>query len=109
MLVTATFLAPPVAGSTGRGSDDSQRLMVPRQLVEGPEGSHLVWVVDAENSARRRGIRLGRVGTGELVEVVEGLAPTDKLISGGREGLNDGDRVVVSGEDARLGMTASGT
>jgi hypothetical protein len=36
------------------------------------------------------------------VGVVEGLSPADKLIAGGREGLRDGQRITVTGEDADL-------
>ncbi len=45
-----------------------------------------------------RHVQLGDALPGGLVEV-EGLTPSDKLIVGGREGLEDGDRIRVSGED----------
>jgi multidrug efflux pump subunit AcrA (membrane-fusion protein) len=108
MLVTATFLAPrQAASSKEEDSQDAERLLVPRQLVESSGGEHSVWIVDALGNARRRSIRLGKAARGELIEVAEGLAPTDKLISSGRERLQDGDRVTVQGEDSSLGMTAS--
>jgi HlyD family secretion protein len=99
MLVQVTFLAPPAPKSTGTPSE-VLRLLVPRQLVESGESGSRVWVADqAAGVARLRAVKLGAVA-GELVEVVEGLAPTDRLIAGGREGLRDGQRITVTGEEA---------
>ena len=65
------------------------RLLVPRELVETAEGGATVWVADsADGVARRRAVQLGRAGTGQLVEVTQGLTALDKLIVGGREGLS---------------------
>ncbi|MEX0703340.1 MAG: efflux RND transporter periplasmic adaptor subunit [Planctomycetales bacterium] len=105
MLVTATFFAPSRPESDPGGSEQ-QRLLIPRRLAESAGEGHTVWIADASGLARRRSVRLGKAGTEELVEVVEGLSPTDKLISGGREGLTDGDRIAIAGEDASLGLTA---
>ena len=105
MLVTTTFIAPPTENS-GEESEESERLLVPRQLVEQGEAGSTVWIVDGDGLARKRGVGLGRAGTADLVEVVSGLNPTDKLISSGRESLQDGDRVTISGEDNSLGLAA---
>lgn len=99
MLVTATFLAPPTPESDGSGSE-RQRLLVPQDLVESAGDAHAVWVAEAGGIARRRIVRLGQAGSEDLVEVIEGLRLTDKLISGGREELTDGDRIVIAGGDA---------
>lgn len=107
MLVAATFLAPEQPGSKPEESE-RERLLVPRQLVEQAEGGHTVWLADANSVARRKSIRLGRAGTPELVEVVSGIAPTDKLIAGGREGLADGERITISGEDPSIGLQTRG-
>ena len=99
MLVTATFLAP----STPEGDSDNserKRLLVPRQLVESTGDSHTIWVAETGAIARQRTVQLGKAGTEDLVEVVEGLNLTDKLISGGREGLADGDRIIITREAA---------
>jgi RND family efflux transporter MFP subunit len=100
MLCQVTFLAPPrTPGAPGKGGE-GVRLMVPRQLVE--DGR--VWVVDQlAGTARRREVQTG-LSSGELVEVVSGLSPQDRLIVGGREGLSDGARVRVAGEDESLGV-----
>ena len=107
MLVTVTFLATETARDESEGSDQQERLLVPRQLVEAVGDSQTIWLADPGGVARRRSIRLGNAGTAELVEVVEGLTPTDRLISSGRQGLNDGDRITVTGEDNRIGIAVS--
>ncbi len=107
MLVAATFLAPARPESESEENGQQERLLVPRGLVESSEDGHAVWTVAADGVARRKSVRLGKAGTEELVEVVEGLNPTDKLISGGREGLADGDRITITGEDSSIGLIAS--
>jgi RND family efflux transporter MFP subunit len=98
MLVQVTFLAnatPKVKATDA----EPLRLLIPRQLVETGEGGARVWIADqAAGVARLRAIKLG-VMAGELVEVIGGLTPADRLISGGREGLSEGQRITVMGED----------
>jgi RND family efflux transporter MFP subunit len=109
MLVRVTFLAPPAPKSLG-GESEPLRLLVPWSLVESGEGGATVWLADrAAGVARRRAVRLGAAGTGDLVEVAEGLAAGDRLIAAGREGLRDGERVTVTDEDAALGTSAPAT
>lgn len=107
MLVTTTFLAPEQPGTESEDSEQQERLLVPRQLVESAGDGQLVWIADPSGVARRKSVRLGKAGTEDLVEVVEGLTPTDRLISGGHEGLSDGDRITISGEDGSIGIAAS--
>jgi multidrug efflux pump subunit AcrA (membrane-fusion protein) len=106
MLATATFLAPAGANDSD-SAESTERILVPRQLVEGNGDSATVWIVDAEDRARKRSARLGRGGTAELVEVASGVAPTDRLISSGRENLVEGTLVRISHEDASIGMSHS--
>ncbi|MBY0232412.1 MAG: efflux RND transporter periplasmic adaptor subunit, partial [Gemmataceae bacterium] len=100
MLCQVTFLAPPrPAGGPGKESG-TPRLLVPRQLAEGGRA----WVADqATGTARLRSVEVG-LSSGEMVEVVSGLSPQDKLIVGGREGLKEGMRIRVAGEDDSLGL-----
>jgi RND family efflux transporter MFP subunit len=99
MLVQVTFLAAP-APQAAEAPSASLRLLAPRALVESGDGEAHVWVADRlARVARRRPVKLGQAA-GELVEVVDGLNPGDRLISGGREGLRDGQRIDVTGEDA---------
>lgn len=107
MLVTTTFLAPELPETKPDGSEEPERLLVPRQLVESSGEGHSIWIADPSGVANRKSVRLGNAGTDDLVEVVEGLTPTDRLITGGREGLNSGDRITITGEDSTIGTTAS--
>jgi RND family efflux transporter MFP subunit len=100
MLAQVTFLAPAEPGKGSGPGPEPLRLLVPRDLVEAGEGGGHVWVADqAAGVARRKAVKLG-AAAGPLVEVVEGLNAADRLIAAGREGLSDGERVTVTGEEA---------
>lgn len=67
--------------------------MVPRTAVlEDAEGTYVLRVVNGR--VRRADVRLGE-GQGEEVEIVSGLSGGERVVSGGAEGLVDGDRVRV--------------
>jgi RND family efflux transporter MFP subunit len=101
MLVRLTFLAPATPKTKGEKTEQI-RFLVPKQLVENGEGGSRVWVADqTAGVARARTIKLGTGSSGDFVEVVEGLAETDKLIASGREGIKDGERIRVTGEDTQ--------
>ena len=64
-----------------------------------------VWVGDQiAGKASIKSIRLGQATQGNLVEVVDGLTPADKLISGGREGLTNGQRIVITEDSAPVDL-----
>jgi RND family efflux transporter MFP subunit len=108
MLVQVTFLAPARPDTEPVGTE-TFRIVIPRQLVDSGEGGTRVWLADqAAGVARSRPIKLGRLMSAELVEVVEGLNVADKLIVTGRDGLADGQRIKITGEDASLATTAGG-
>ncbi len=99
MLVQVTFLA---VASARPAQDETPplRLLVPRSLVENAGEKPTVWLADqAAGVARRRVVKLGPAGSEGLVEVLEGLNATDKIIASGRDGLNDGARITVTGEE----------
>ncbi len=106
MLVTTTFLAPERPGSDADDAESLQRLLIPRQLVQTTGESSIVWIAGPAGTAQRKLVRLGKAGTEELVEVLEGLNPTDKLISSGQDGLEDGERITITAEDANLGVAS---
>jgi multidrug efflux pump subunit AcrA (membrane-fusion protein) len=111
MLAQVTFLAPPAEEASSEESDDGLKLLAPRSLIEGANGneggSATVWVADRRRRcAVKRRVTLGRAGTSELVEIVTGLTPTDRLICGGRGSLVDGQRIRIVAEDAGLGINA---
>jgi hypothetical protein len=106
MLATATFLAPEQPGAEQEDSEQQERLLIPWRLVDSDGDAATVWIAGPGGVARRKSIRLGKAGTQELVEAIEGLTPTDRLIAGGREGLVDGDRIEITGEDGSIGMVS---
>jgi multidrug efflux pump subunit AcrA (membrane-fusion protein) len=99
MIAKVRVLAPPTAGDEEKGGE-VLRILVPKRLIVSAEGQSAVWIVDqAAHRAVLRPVVLGPAQQGELVEVVQGLQPSDKLISGGREGLQPGQRVRITGEE----------
>jgi hypothetical protein len=106
MLVDVTVLAP--VSMAPQDANDEYRLFVPRPLVESGEGGSAVWVADiASGIARRVPITLGEIQTPALVEVRQGLTAASRLISTGREGLADGMRIRVAGEEPPAGSEAA--
>lgn len=98
MLVSATFLTPQTA-EPNKSSTPPERLLIPKQLVAASAQGDVVWVAGPTGTAELRTVRLGPNADQGLVEVLEGLTPTDKIISGGREGLQLGDRIAITGDD----------
>lgn len=108
MLVQATFLASAIPKGVD-GDKQTLRLLIPKQLVESADGGSYVWVADLANkAARKRSVKLGRPSS-DLVEVIDGLNPLDRLITGGRQDLRDGQRITVTGEEAGIGSVHNET
>lgn len=106
MLAQVTFLAPPEPVENSKEEHQPLRMMIPRQLVIGGDGSSAVWLADVERGiARQQQVQLGRATTEHLVEVATGLSPTDKLIVMGRESVNEGARIRITGEDTSIGLS----
>ncbi|QDT10163.1 efflux RND transporter periplasmic adaptor subunit [Planctomycetes bacterium K23_9] len=103
MLVTATFLAPMVADSVAE-STETERMFIPKSLVQSDGEGDFVWIVDADELAQRRSVTPAKVGADGLVHIESGLRATDKLIVGGVDGLSSGSRVKVTGDDQTLGL-----
>jgi multidrug efflux pump subunit AcrA (membrane-fusion protein) len=108
MLVQVTFLAPREAAGASPGCA-APRFLVPRELVETADDGTYLWIADqASGVARRRGVKLGP-GAGDLATVVDGLIASDKAIVADRDGLRDGQRIRVAGEDTTIGLSSRGT
>ena len=107
MLTQVTFLAPATTASGPDGQEDRETLLVPRPLLQKGEQGQFVWIVEPTGRACRRTVELGLAGNDQLVEVAKGLTMTDKLIVAGREGLADGERVRIIGDDPTLGVTTA--
>ncbi|WP_417850090.1 HlyD family efflux transporter periplasmic adaptor subunit [Thalassoglobus sp.] len=99
MLVRATFLAADRESETENGNTEQERMLIPRKLVTETDSGSTVWIVSAERTAHQQKISLGTAGTDVLVEVTSGLTPTDRVISVGRENLQEGDKVAITNEE----------
>ena len=101
MLGKVTFLAPASPVAEGEAGETPLRLFIPRSLVVQAEGGANVWVADlTAGVARRKTVDVGLGVTDDgLIEITQGLQPTDKLIVAGRELVAEGVRVRVTGED----------
>ena len=68
-------------------------LAVPEAAVLERAGIVGVFVVDAQGAAQYRMVRLGKQ-EGGLVEVLSGLNPGDRVVTGNAQAVNNGDNVV---------------
>jgi HlyD family secretion protein len=102
MLVDATFLAPELAESLADAAEET-RIYVPQQVVHRDEAGTFVWLADQSNGvARRLPVSTGGVGGAGMVEITGGLTVASRVIVRGHEGLADGARIRVAGEEASL-------
>jgi multidrug efflux pump subunit AcrA (membrane-fusion protein) len=108
MLAKVTFLAPESPVTDVVEEQPPLRVFVPQSLVAGSPESPAIWVADlTARTALLKAVDIGRAAAaGGLVEVVNGLTPTDKLIVGGRESLTKGARIYIAGEDTALQLYA---
>jgi len=58
---------------------------------EGPR----VAVVGADGKVKLRAVKIGR-NLGEVIEILDGVGPDDKVVLNPSDSMNDGDTVVVS-------------
>jgi len=70
--------------------------LIPRSAVITEDENNHVFVIDKNNNAERRSIRLGYERNG-VVEVVEGLGDGDQVVTAGKGSLSDGTLVEVVG------------
>jgi HlyD family secretion protein len=104
MLVDVTFLAPE---EPDRPSEPTQEMKfyMPEQLIRKGENGSFVWVADqSEGVVRKVRVETGGMGSHGLVEIKSGLTIASRIISSGHEGLKEGDRIKVVGEDGSLGL-----
>lgn len=103
MLATVAFLAPKEDASSD-SSRETERIFVPGSFVQAMDSQPFLWTVDENSTARKRLVELNGKGGDDLIAIKSGLRVTDKLIASGREGLRDGARLNVTGDDPIIGM-----
>lgn len=113
MLVDVTFLTPkPSVGShEEQASRDERRerikIFVPQHLVWQDRGASFVWVADrSAKVARKQEVQIGQAVGNGLVQVTRGLNVSTRIIATGADGLTEGCRIHVSGEDPAIGEAA---
>ncbi|MDG1874040.1 MAG: HlyD family efflux transporter periplasmic adaptor subunit [Mariniblastus sp.] len=100
MLVDVTFLAPKQNSSRSSEAKKEMRLYLPAQFIQQGEGGPFVWLADqSAGIVRRTSITQGATGNGGLVEIKAGLEMGSRVITSGADGLKDGSRIKITGED----------
>jgi len=73
-------------------------ILIPQSTILYREKNKEVFIVDADNKARRRIVELG-INVGADVQILSGLAAKDRLVISGGQYLNPGDRVMISSSE----------
>ncbi len=103
MLVDVTFLAPELPNMNEEIAS-AVRLYLPQQLIQTDDAGSYVWIADqSAGIAQKRRIKLGPVATNGLVEIVDGVNVSSRVISSSVDDLVNGTRIRVTGEDAIIG------
>jgi multidrug efflux pump subunit AcrA (membrane-fusion protein) len=79
-----------IVGLTVREAPDVP--VVPATAVVRRDGGDAVWAVDDEGRARLRPVELGVLGDG-VVEVVDGVAEGDRVVTSGADLVSEGQEV----------------
>ncbi len=75
-------------------SEDMQAVMVPRGPFFQDTGGQWVYVIDAEGTATKRAVKLGRQNP-DMYEVLEGLQPGDRVVTSRYNAFNDADELLI--------------
>ncbi|MBK6543194.1 MAG: efflux RND transporter periplasmic adaptor subunit [Flavobacteriales bacterium] len=75
-------------------SEDMQAVMLPRGPFFQDTGGQWVYVLDAEGTATKRNVKLGRQNP-DMYEVLEGLQPGDRVVTSRYVQYNDADELLI--------------
>jgi len=78
-------------GAISLGSTVSRMLLTKKAIVEHGALTS-VWVVDKENMARMRLVKIGKT-VGDKAEILSGLSDGEQVVVGGAEKVSEGNRV----------------
>lgn len=76
-------------------SEDMEAVMLPRGPFFQDTGGQWVYVVDAEGTAAKREVKLGRQNP-DMYEVIEGLIPGDRVVTSRYSAFNNADELIIS-------------
>jgi RND family efflux transporter MFP subunit len=94
--------APVRAGMFARGSvhvGESQAITLPQSAITLRDGYSYAYIVANDNRVKANKLHLGD-WLGDRVDVLEGIAPGDRVVASGVGFLNDGDLVRIAYADA---------
>lgn len=110
MLVDVTFLASEPPDQSPDDVSTRMRLYAPLDLIQNDDSGAFLWVADQSSGVARK-YRVpkesGPVLNNEFVEIKSGLTVSSRLIVSGIEGIQDGDRIRITGEDQSYGIKAN--
>ena len=107
MLVDVTFVAPRQPQHASEPTQEVKLFVMQQLIHQGGSGS-FVWLADqSDGVALKTTIQTAPGRHHGLVEVASGLTISSRIISSGSEGLRDGTRIRVIGEDPTLGTNTS--
>jgi len=85
--------------ATLHGTTVANAVQVPANaIVPGENGGTSVLVVGADSTAKKRPVKIG-IRTPDKVQILDGVTPSDMVITEGGYGLDDGTKVKVGGKD----------
>lgn len=85
--------------ATLHGTTVANAIQVPANaIVPGEDGGTNVLVVGSDGTAKKRTVKIG-IRTPEKVQILDGVTPSDLVITEGGYGLDDGTKVKVGGKD----------
>ncbi len=71
-----------------------ERLLIPFRALARDRGGEFVWLVDGEGKAARRSVRSG-LRIADRIEILDGLAPGERIVTRGFLGLTEGKAVKI--------------
>lgn len=102
-----TFRAGQYAMARVMLPDSGLRLTVPVAAIDAAAGQEQVWVID-NGALLRRAVTTGRRDEGQgLVEVLNGLAPTNQVLAARYDNLREGAKAVVVSRAAPVASAAA--
>ncbi|MBC8354405.1 MAG: HlyD family efflux transporter periplasmic adaptor subunit [Planctomycetes bacterium] len=110
MLVDVTFLSRESKDKSQEPENRVVRIFVPQHLIHSDGGDSYVWLADqSEQVARKQIVANGSVDQSGRVEVLRGLTVSSRLIASGTDGLSDGARIRITGEEPNINAANSGS
>lgn len=94
------LLRPGMFARARIDAGDREGIKIPERSLSELQGQSFVWIVDADQKASQRPVRLGDTVGSEVV-VLEGLKPGERIVLEGVQKVHDGARVnVIAAEPA---------